>query len=52
MTQTILALLILAVSTVYVARRFLGAFAPKKKPCGCSGCGCSGIKKSVEGERA
>lgn len=52
MTQTILALLILAVSTVYVARRSLAALAPKKRPCGCSGCGCGGTKKSVEVERA
>jgi hypothetical protein len=45
MTQTTLAILILLTAVLYVARRTMRALSPKKKPCGCSGCGCSGKKK-------
>lgn len=48
MTQTVIAILILAVAVLYVVRKTMRAISPKKKPCGCSGCGCSG-KKKVEG---
>ncbi len=48
MTQTVIAILILAVAVLYVVRKTMNAIAPKKKPCGCGGCGCGG-KKKVEG---
>jgi hypothetical protein len=46
MTQTVIAILILAVAVLYVARKTINAVAPKKKPCGCGGCGCGGKKKA------
>ena len=46
MDQTILAILILVVAVLYIGRRMQRALSPKK-PCGCSGCGCSGKKKST-----
>lgn len=46
MTQTVIAILILAVAVLYIVRKTMGAIAPKKKPCGCSGCGCGGKKKA------
>jgi hypothetical protein len=46
MTQTVIAILILAVAVLYVARKTINAIAPTKKSCGCSGCGCSGKKKA------
>ena len=45
MTQTGIAILILAVAVMYVVRKTVNAIAPKKKPCGCGGCGCGGKKK-------
>jgi hypothetical protein len=45
MTQTVIAILILAVAVFYVIRKTMSALAPKKKPCGCGGCGCGGKKK-------
>jgi hypothetical protein len=48
MTQTVIAILILAVAVLYVARKTINAIAPKKTPCGCSGCGCGGKKKAEE----
>jgi hypothetical protein len=47
-TQTVIAILILAVAVLYIVRKTMNAIAPEKKPCGCSGCGCGG-KKKVEG---
>ena len=44
MTQTVIAILILAVAVLYVIRKTVRAISPKKKPCGCSGCGCGGKK--------
>ena len=46
MTQTVIAVIILAVAVLYVIRKTMNAIAPKKKPCGCSGCGCSGKTKA------
>jgi hypothetical protein len=51
MTQTTLAILILLTAVLYVARRTMRALSPKKKTCGCSGCGCSGNKKPVASEQ-
>lgn len=51
MTQTALAVLILLCAVFYVARRSIRALSPKKKPCGCSGCGCSGKKKQEASEQ-
>lgn len=48
MTQTVIAILILTIAVFYVARKTINTIAPTKKPCGCSGCGCSGKKKSEE----
>jgi len=45
MTQTALAIIILLSAVFYIARRLVRALSPKKEPCGCSGCGCSGKKK-------
>jgi hypothetical protein len=42
MTQTVIAILILAIAVLYVVRKTMNAIAPKKKPCGCGGCGCGG----------
>ena len=42
MTQTVIAILILAIAVLYVVRKTTKAIAPKKKPCGCGGCGCGG----------
>ena len=47
MAQTVIAILILAVAVMYVVRKTMRAIAPRKKPCGCSGCGCGG-KKAAE----
>jgi hypothetical protein len=46
MTQTVIAILILAVAVLYVVRKTMRAISPKKKPCGCGGCGCGGKKKA------
>jgi hypothetical protein len=46
MTQTVIAILILAVAVFYVIRKTMNAIAPKRKPCGCGGCGCGGKKKA------
>ena len=45
MIQEFLAVTLLAASAGYICTRIVRVFAPKKKGCGCGGCGCAEKRK-------